>query len=362
MITIVAAIESEVPNPNSCPKVSAMKAVAVTQPGHVEVVDLPRPEIEPYEALARVHVCGLCNGTDLKIIDDHISDMKVPYPVILGHEGVAEIVEVGSAVKNIAVGQRYLNPRAKIDPSTGYNRMWAGMSQYAVVPDWRLMQEMNLPDAPQGPGPTLEIPAEIDYADGAVMLGLKEALSALRNFGLAPGGQLLIYGDGPVGLALALFARILDAGWVGVIGHREARLERIRNIAQPDLAINSHEANVENALEGQLFDIVVDGVGSVKVIAEASHRCKPGGRVGGFGVLSQEKSHMSLLELKNHTLYHKLNFPYREHETHEELVEMVLAGRVRLKDFYEHVVPVEQVAQAVQMVRDRQTLKAVLQF
>lgn len=339
-----------------------MKAVAVTQPGHVQLVDVPRPEIQPYEALVRVHACGLCNGTDLKIIDDHIGDMDVPFPVILGHEGVGEVIEVGSAVKNVSLGQRYVNPRGRIDPRSGYRSMWAGMSEYSVVPDWRVMREMNLPDAPEGPGPTLEIPKQIDLPDATVLLGLKEALSALRNFQVHPGSEVLIYGDGPVGLALALFARILDVGWVGVFGHREDRLARIRDLAQPDLAINTHEVDVGEALGDRLLDVVIDAVGSVKVIAEASHRCKPGGRVGGFGVLSKENSNLSLLKLKNHTLFHMLNFPYREHDTHEELVEMVLAGRVNPKDFYQHVLPAEQVEQAVRMVRDRRSLKVVLTF
>jgi threonine dehydrogenase-like Zn-dependent dehydrogenase len=339
-----------------------MKAVAVESPGKVRVVDLPQPKIEPYEALARVHACGLCNGTDLKIIDDHISDMTVEYPVILGHEGVGEIIEVGSAVKNISVGDRFLNPSSRVDPSTGYNRMWGGMSGQAVVRDWKVMRELGLDNAPAGPGPTRKIPADIDYVDGAVLLSLKEALSALRNFGLKPGMDLLIYGDGPVGLALALFARQLDAGWIGVIGHRDARLARIGQVAAPDLLINSHDVEIDQALGDRLMDIVVDGVGSVEIIAEASHRCKPGGVVGGFGVLSQDASQMSLLRLKNNTRFHLLNFPYGEHETHEELVEMVLAGTVNPKDFYEHVLPVEQVNQAIDMVRNRQTLKAVLTF
>ena len=68
-----------------------MKAVAAVAPGRVEIVEIPRPEVREYECLVKVRACGLCNGTDLKIIDNEVGTTPVEYPVILGHEGVGEV-------------------------------------------------------------------------------------------------------------------------------------------------------------------------------------------------------------------------------------------------------------------------------
>ena len=57
-----------------------MKAVAAVAPGRVEVVEIPMPEIADYECLVKVRACGLCNGTDLKIIDDEVSTVPVRVP------------------------------------------------------------------------------------------------------------------------------------------------------------------------------------------------------------------------------------------------------------------------------------------
>ena len=191
-----------------------MKAVALPGPGHVELVDLPVPEIRPYECLVRVLACGFCNSTDLKTIDDHLGS-PVPFPVILGHEGVGEVVEVGPRVRNWKTGDRMTNPHGRLPADGGYNRYWAGMVEYAVVQDHEVMREMGLPESEFVGGAARRIPEAIDPADGGVILMLAEAYSALDNFGFRPGMDVLIYGDGPVGLAHTTFLRRRGAGWIG---------------------------------------------------------------------------------------------------------------------------------------------------
>jgi threonine dehydrogenase-like Zn-dependent dehydrogenase len=93
-----------------------MKAVAVTSRGKIEIVEMAMPHREEYECLVRMRASAICSSTDLKIIDDDIGEKPVPYPVILGHEGVGEIVEVGPRVRNLKVGDVVLNPSSRIDP------------------------------------------------------------------------------------------------------------------------------------------------------------------------------------------------------------------------------------------------------
>jgi L-iditol 2-dehydrogenase len=172
--------------------------------------------------------------------------------------------------------------------------------------------------------------------------------------------EVLIYGDGPIGLALANFARMRGAAWIGCIGHHDDRLERIRQRGGVDLIINSHRRDVAADLGDRTFDMVIDAVGSSAILVEGSGMLRPGGKVGSYGVLSSEEGEVSLLELKNNTVLHMLNWPYREGDVHEELIEMIRSGAVNPKDYYSHVMPIEEAPQAVQKVRSREAFKVVL--
>ena len=83
-----------------------MLALAKTRPGPgLELIELPRPTPGPTEVLIRVMRTGLC-GTDLHIDSwDGWASQVVTTPLVLGHEFCGEIVEVGSSVIGLEVGQ-----------------------------------------------------------------------------------------------------------------------------------------------------------------------------------------------------------------------------------------------------------------
>jgi L-iditol 2-dehydrogenase len=335
-----------------------MKAVAATAPGKVEVVEIPMPEIEDYECLVKVRACGLCNGTDLKIIEDEVSTNPVEFPVILGHEGVGEVVQRGKRVRNIRQGDVYLNFHGRIMPGTRFNSMWAHMVEYGVLPDYAVMDEMGI-GGPRYSG-SLLLPPDIDPVDGGVILTLKECFSAVRNFGFQAGQSTLVYGDGPVGLALVNFLRMAGAAWVGCVGHQPHRLQWIARHSQPDLLLNSHGESPRERLGDRRVDLVIDAVGSTAVIREASHLLKPGGKVGVLGVIRNKDAALSLLDLANHTSLHMLNWPYQEHAVHQEIVGLIQEGKIRPKDYYSDVIPMIEAPRAVEMVKARTAFKVVL--
>jgi len=337
-----------------------MKAVAVTSPGCVEVVDIPAPHIEEYECLVRVDACGLCSSTDLKIIGGRVADMIAPFPIILGHEGVGTVVEVGAKVRNIRCGDRFLNPHGRIEPGTGYTSMWAGMVEWAVVQDRQVMDELGVDRSRHVGGATRPIPPEITPEDAAVLLTLKEACSAVRNFGFRAGMDALVYGDGPAGLELVTFLRGSGARWIACAGHHDDRLRRLADRA--DLVINSRSRDVAEALGDRRVDLVIDAVGSIEIIRQGSSLLKPGGKVGVYGVLKREHSELSLLDVKNHTAVHVLNWPYQEHAAHDEIVDLVVRGTLRPGDFYSHVMPLADAAEAVRKIRSREAFKVVLRM
>ena len=87
-----------------------MKAVCWEGKGKVRVETVPDPKIlNPRDAIIKVTSTAIC-GSDLHLYDGYIPTMQKGD--ILGHEFMGEVVEVGSHVKNIKVGERVVVPFA----------------------------------------------------------------------------------------------------------------------------------------------------------------------------------------------------------------------------------------------------------
>ncbi len=82
--------------------------------------------------------------------------------------------------------------------------------------------------------------------------------------------------------------------------------------------------------------------------------------LGVVGVIRNRDAALSLLDLANHTSVHMLNWPFREHAAHGEIISLIREGRINPKDFYSHVLPIDEAPRAMEMVRTREAFKVVL--
>jgi len=341
-----------------------MKAIAVLTPGIVKVVnDVPVPVPGDYEALVRVRACGFCNGTDFQIINNTMGEHEGcgAYPTILGHEGAGEVVECGAKVRHIQIGDRFVHPNLQPDVGNGYSKTFGGMAQYGLVADHKAMLEDGFtPEDLPFRSKFAPIPRDIDFVDGGMLLSLSETLSAARNFGCDSTKDVLVYGAGPMGLALMTYMKIIGVRSLTAIDGIDERLEKARSIAKVDRTINFTKENVDHLLAGELFDIVVDAVGYTKVIMEGSHRLKQSGRVGSMGVLKDTDCTINASQLKNNTLLHMLNFPYGEYDMMQENIEYIQKGLIDPKDYYSHVLPMDRLDEILDLVRNRKALKVIM--
>ena len=342
-----------------------MKAVAVLAPGVVRVVDdVPVPVPGPYEALVKVHTCGFCNGTDMQIITgsggNHGNSISI-YPTVLGHEGAGEVVAVGSKVRHIKVGERWIHPNLRPDVGNGYAKTHGGMAEYGLICDNQAMledgySENDLPWIKQH-----RFPDSISYEDAGVLLSLAESHSAAKNFGVKEGSEVLIYGSGPMGIALSLFCR-LSGGHVTQVDKIGERLEMSRRIAGTEHLINSSEVDVATALNGKKFDVAIDIVGYTDILYEAAQHLKPGGKVGSMGVLRSNDLLVDTSRLPSNVCLHMLNFPYGEYAIMDETIALIEQELVNPKDFYSHVLPFTCIEEAVELTLKKQALKVILKI
>ncbi len=342
-----------------------MKAVVVKEPNIVEVVDnIPVPQVGEYEALVKIHACGFCNGTDYHIIDGTLTKEggMGEYPTILGHEGAGEVVELGSKVRHIRIGDRYIRPNLPKDPGLGYSRTYGNMAEYGLVADRKAMLEDGfLPDELPYTDSQGEFPRDIDFVSGGVLLSLCECHSSVEHFGITKGSRVLIYGCGPMGLGMLRMIKLKEPSLIVSIDGVSDRVELAKR-AGADMAIDFSKEDPDEVLGGQRFDFVVDCVGRSSIVISGSHRLVQGGKLCCMGVLQAGDCMIDASKLQNNTLLHMHNFTYKRFDSLTPVLELIKAGRLNPKDYYSHVLTIGDIHEAMRLVKSKEALKVILSF
>jgi L-iditol 2-dehydrogenase len=337
-----------------------MKAAVVTAPGVLEIIDIPVPEIRDYECLVKTDVCGFCNSTDLKMIAGKVGGTAEIFPFILGHEGIGKVVEVGNKVKNYQLGDMVADPTLRFEAGSPYAVMCGQFAEYTIVQDLPVMEELGITDKAFRAHCSQRIAPGFSPADAVILLTFKETLSALNNFGFEAGMDVLLYGDGPVGLALTSLMRLRGAKWIGAVGHWDDRLEKIATLGKADVVVNEKKGGLDDALKGRRFDLIIDAVGASAIIKQSFARLKQRGRICVYGVLPDDDPGVNIQSFPNNTSLHVLKWPVGANDVHDEVVDMVKTGKLNPEDYYSHIEPLENIHEAVRKVTSREAFKVVI--
>ena len=223
-----------------------MKAVCWYGAHDVRVKDVPDPHLEDAEdVILRVRLTAIC-GSDLHIYGGFIPGMK--RGDILGHEFLGEVVEIGSAVKNLAVGDRVVVPFAiacgrcvscrrdlwslcdNSNPNAGtletlYGSSGSGLFGYSHLYggfSGGQAEYVRVPFADIGP---LRLPPHITDEQGLFLSDiLPTGYMAAENCELRAGDVVAVWGAGPVGQFAIRSAFLLGASQVIAIDRIAARL------------------------------------------------------------------------------------------------------------------------------------------
>ena len=89
-------------------------------PGETALGDLEVPAPGDFEALVRMEACAFCNSTDVKLA--HNEFVPGTFPVVLGHEVISTVVDVGPKVRNFKPGDRVFRQRLRDEHVQGEGR------------------------------------------------------------------------------------------------------------------------------------------------------------------------------------------------------------------------------------------------
>jgi len=244
------------------PGKNLMKAIICTEPGRLELIDMPAPATPgPGEVRLKISHVGIC-GTDY-----HIFEGKHPfleYPRVMGHEVSAHVAEVppGSALKvgDLVIVNPYLSCGTCIACRKGKPNCCTRIKVLGVHTDGAFCEEMVIPETNAYPA------GDLEPEQAATVEFLAIGAHAVRRSGPQEGSRALAIGAGPIGLGTALFARI--AGYEVTL--MDVSAERLA-VARDRFGFDSTLLAGDEALAGGMvltgndgFDTVFDATGNAR--------------------------------------------------------------------------------------------------
>jgi threonine dehydrogenase-like Zn-dependent dehydrogenase len=272
-----------------------MRAFCVLGKGQVGWKDLPDPTPGPRDCIVRPTVITPCTS-DVNIVDTLPDAYKNIIGAPLGHEGVGIVTEIGSQVKDIAVGDRVAGFSFFYDFTSPASQM--GISQYNPPDNYyeRLAQYggtfaeriyVHEADSSLARIPDAVTDLQAVMVSDMMATPFTQAEQANINYG----DTVVVMGIGPVGLMGICAARLKGAARIIAIGSRPATFERATEYGATDL-VNYREGNVVDqvlALTGpEKADSVLICGGESGQLGEALAMLRAGGTVSNVALFLEE--------------------------------------------------------------------------
>ncbi len=338
-----------------------MKAAVVRQLGSVSLEEVPEPVPSDYQAVAEVLCWATCNSTDYRVVQGSMG-WNTPLPLILGHETVGRVVEVGPKVRSYQVGDVLLRVTA-VYPGTTMGEYASALGSFTTISlatDTATMKADGLDTSGMVITHFLhqQVPPEMDPADAAMLINLREALSWVKALDVA-GKSVLVMGDGPVGLGFVQAAAAKDAEEVILVGHHEARLEVGRKVGATR-TINSRETDMVQAvpelLHGAGVDVLVDCIGDQKALTQALDLVKPEGKVAAYGSpkippTGPKPEDPRIAKIRTD-----------EAGAHDEVLRLIREGRINPSHFHSDRLRFDEVGEAIRRIGAREAVGKVVLF
>ena len=286
-----------------------MKALTFEGPGSRVWHDVPDPTVvDPEDAVVRVDAVTIC-GTDLHILKGDVPE--VTQGRVLGHEAVGTVLDVGSQVSGVSVGERVLVScvagcgrciycRRNMDGQCLNGGGWT----LGHLVDGTQAEQVRVPFANRG---LHRLPDTVSDEQALLLADILPTAYevGVLNGRVSPGADVAIVGAGPIGLAAILAAQLLAPARIVVVdpaeGRREAavRLGAHTVVADRDAALEAAVAQTD----GLGFDTVIEAVGIPETFELSAEMVRPGGTVANVGVHGSPVSlHLEKLWIRDVTI------------------------------------------------------------
>ena len=315
-----------------------MRAVVYDRYGPPEVLrleDVERPVPEDDEVLVRIHATTVNrfdtatreanrrSGLAISLISRLVSGLRRPRHRVLGTEFAGEVVAVGAAVSEFAVGDRVFG-------NSGLR--FGAHAEFITIPVTARIAPM---------------PAGMSFEDAAPATdGALNALTCLKQADLRQGRRILIYGaSGAIGTAGVQLAKSFGADVTAVCSTKN--LELVRSLGANHVIDYTQEDFTKN---GQTFDVILDAVGK-----QSFRRCRSSLEPGGIFLPTDGLANLMWALLTRRSRGKKVLFQIPPRQTKQDVLflkELIEAGKYR--PVIDRRYPLEDVVEATKYVETEQ--------
>lgn len=326
----------------------------------IRVEEVPKPRAGVGEVVIKVTLTTIC-GTDLHILR---GEYPIKSGLIIGHEPVGVIDEIGAGVSGYAIGDRVLvgaiTPcgQCRACLSSQWSQCGHGEGTQAVG-GWRFGNTINGAQAeyllvPNAQANLAKIPEGVTDEQVVLLADIASTgFSGAEAGGVKMGDSVVIFAQGPIGLCATAGARLMGAALVIGVDSNNNRLNMAKRMGA-DIVLNFKEqdvvAEVKRLTGGYGVDVAIEALGTPETFQSCLLCLRPGGTLSSLGVYSG-----------------KLELPYDAFagglgdlkivttlcpggkERMRRLIESVAHGRVDLTPLLTHTFPLDDIGSAYEL-------------
>jgi alcohol dehydrogenase len=315
-----------------------MKAVIFHQIGDISLEDVPEPVMEkPGDALIKVTTSSIC-----------ASDIHTKYKgnqdpeKIIGHEYCGIVVEAGEQVKGFKKGDRVAGRPAFSCGQCYYCKhkqqsLCVNGGIFGVLGNQGV--QAGYARIPFADNTLAKIPDNLQDED-VIFAGdiLSTGLSGLLRTNVCPGDTVAVFGAGPVGLCAVACAPMFGAGLVMAIDVLDYRLDVARNFGAVTINASKEDptTRIMELTRGIGADAGIEAAGSEATIKACLKSIRRGGQVSILGII--DKPFLFDLRKRFFDIFN-LSMGFGDQNHLEDLIKLIEAGRLNLKNLITHNYP-----------------------
>jgi len=341
-----------------------MRAAVFHGVNDVRLEEVPRPQAGPGEAVIRVTMTTIC-GTDIHIVR---GEYAVEPGLIIGHEPVGVIEELGAGVTGYSIGDRVLvgaiTPCGQCNACLSGNLSQCGHgSGYEAIGGWRFGNTINGAQAeyllvPNAQANLAKIPDDVTDEQVVLLADIASTgIGGAESGGVRIGDAVAVFAQGPIGLCAALGAKLMGAAVVIGVDGDDDRIAMARRMGV-DVVLDYRKVDVVEEIRrltgGTGVDVAIESLGTQETFENALRVLRPGGTLSSLGVYSgklQMPYDAFAAGLGDHRIVTTLCPGGKERM--RRLIEMVRSGRLDLRPLITHRFELADINEAYKLFGDR---------
>jgi L-iditol 2-dehydrogenase len=339
-----------------------MRVAALSDVESFELVDRPRPEPGPDQALVAVREVGIC-GSDVHYYErGENSGNVVDFPFVLGHESAGVVVETGEEVTGLEPGDR-----VAIEPGVPCRRC-----ERCKAGEYHLCDEVTFMASPPDDGALAEyvawpadflheLPDDVSLREGALCEPLSVGVHACRRGEVGVGDSVLITGAGPIGLVAMEAARAAGATEVLISDVVEGKLDLAAERGA-DRTIDATEEDLAEAvadrMDGRGVDVAIEASGADPAIRSTIDAVRRGGTVVFVGLSPNAEIPLDHLAIIDRELDVRGSFRYAN--TYPAAIDLLADGTVDVVGLVDFEYPLVEAGTAFRRALESETVKGMI--